>query len=73
MKHTQISLIVILLLVVHSGFSQFDFTFRNVGPLRGGRVTAVAGTVAESGTFYLGATGGGVWKTTDYGTNWNNV
>lgn len=73
MKHTQISLIVILLLVVHSGFSQFDFKFRNVGPLRGGRVTAVAGTVAESGTFYLGATGGGVWKTTDYGTSWNNV
>ncbi len=71
MKHTQLSLI--LLLIVHSGFSQFDFKFRNVGPLRGGRVTAVAGTVAESGTFYLGATGGGVWKTTDYGTSWKNV
>lgn len=47
--------------------------FRNVGPTRGGRVTAVAGTVTEPGTFYLGAAGGGVWKTTDYGTRWDNV
>lgn len=47
--------------------------YRNVGPLRGGRVTAVAGTVKERGTFYLGASGGGVWKTTDYGESWHNV
>ena len=47
--------------------------YRNVGPTRGGRVTAVAGTVMERGTFYLGASGGGVWKTTDYGETWNNV
>ncbi len=47
--------------------------YRNVGPLRGGRVTAVAGTVKERGTFYLGASGGGVWKTTDYGESWSNV
>lgn len=49
------------------------YKFRNVGPLRGGRVTTVAGTRAEPGTFYLGATGGGVWKSTDYGTSWANV
>lgn len=54
--------------------SRFDaFEYRNVGPTRGGRATAVAGTAAEPGTFYLGASGGGVWKTTDYGTTWNNV
>jgi photosystem II stability/assembly factor-like uncharacterized protein len=47
--------------------------YRNVGPTRGGRVTAVAGTVQEPGTFYLGASGGGVWKSTDYGTSWNNI
>ena len=62
-----------MVMAMHTGFSQFDFKFRNVGPLRGGRVTAVAGTRVEPGTFYLGATGGGVWKTTDYGTTWNNV
>jgi len=49
------------------------YKYRNVGPLRGGRATAAAGTVAEPGTFYLGATGGGVWKSTDYGTTWDNV
>lgn len=47
--------------------------YRNVGPTRGGRVTAVAGTVAAPSTFYLGASGGGIWKTEDYGTSWNNV
>mgnify|MGYP006271296731 CR=1 FL=1 len=47
--------------------------WRNVGPTRGGRVTAVAGTVREPGTFYLGAAGGGVWKTQDYGESWHNV
>lgn len=47
--------------------------YRNVGPTRGGRVTAVAGTVQAPGTFYLGASGGGVWKSTDYGTTWNNI
>ena len=49
------------------------FEYRNVGPSRGGRVTAVAGTVAAPSTFYLGASGGGVWKTEDYGTSWHNV
>ncbi|UCF41519.1 MAG: hypothetical protein JSW43_04100, partial [Gemmatimonadota bacterium] len=47
--------------------------YRMVGPSRGGRVTAVAGHVAHPGTFYMGATGGGVWKTTDYGITWHNV
>ena len=52
----------------------FDaFEYRNVGPSRGGRVTAVAGTIAAPSTFYLGASGGGVWKTEDYGTTWNVV
>lgn len=50
-----------------------SFEYRNIGPRRGGRVTAVAGTVAAPSTFYLGAAGGGVWKTEDYGTTWNVV
>lgn len=56
---------------VAQDFSSFEY--RNVGPARGGRVTAVAGTVASPSTFYLGASGGGVWKTDDYGTTWNVV
>lgn len=49
------------------------FNYRHVGPTRGGRVTSVAGIASEPGTFYMGATGGGVWKTTDYGTSWKNI
>ncbi len=50
-----------------------DLNFRMIGPTRGGRATTVTGIAEEPGTFYQGATGGGVWKTTDYGQNWENV
>ena len=44
--------------------------FRNVGPFRGGRVTAVTGARGDRLTYYFGGTGGGVWKTTDGGGRW---
>ncbi len=44
--------------------------WREVGPFRGGRVTAVAGHADQPLTFYFGGTGGGVWKTTDGGLTW---
>ncbi|MBT8317834.1 MAG: hypothetical protein HKP59_09405 [Lutibacter sp.] len=47
--------------------------YRTVGPARGGRVTTVTGTPLLPGTFYLGASGGGVWKSNDYGISWENV
>ena len=47
--------------------------YRMIGPSRGGRVTAVAGHRDQPSTFYMGATGGGVWKTTDYGQRWHNI
>ncbi|HBB91628.1 MAG TPA: hypothetical protein DC042_07885 [Bacteroidales bacterium] len=50
-----------------------DLKFRNVGPARGGRVTTVTGVTSRPNEFYMGATGGGVWKTTDYGESWRNV
>ncbi len=49
------------------------FRFRLLGPHRGGRVTTVAGVPSEPTTFYFGASGGGVWKTTNGGTSWANV
>ncbi len=58
---------------VNIGGKYESYEFRNVGPTRGGRVTAVTGTIAANSTFYLGASGGGVWKTEDYGRTWNNV
>jgi photosystem II stability/assembly factor-like uncharacterized protein len=50
-----------------------ELRFRSVGPHRGGRVTAVAGVRRQPSTFYMGASGGGVWKTTDSGHSWLNV
>jgi photosystem II stability/assembly factor-like uncharacterized protein len=50
-----------------------DLSWRSVGPSRGGRVTAVAGHASQPYTFYMGATGGGVWKTEDYGTTWRPI
>lgn len=47
--------------------------WRNVGPFRGGRATAVAGVPSKPFTFYMGATGGGVWKTSDGGESWSNI
>ena len=48
-------------------------TYRNVGPHRGGRVTAVAGVPDKPFLFYMGSTGGGVYKTEDAGTSWTNI
>ena len=47
--------------------------YRLVGPFRGGRSGAVAGDYRQKNTFYFGATGGGVWKTIDGGSNWKNI
>lgn len=47
--------------------------YRNIGPTRGGRSTAVAGIPSQPNVFFLGATGGGVWKTDDGGNTWNNI
>jgi photosystem II stability/assembly factor-like uncharacterized protein len=44
--------------------------WRNIGPFRGGRSLAVAGHKDQPMTYYFGAVGGGVWKTTDGGQNW---
>ncbi|MGB3007338.1 MAG: hypothetical protein WBC06_12560 [Chitinophagaceae bacterium] len=47
--------------------------YRLIGPFRGGRSGAVAGSIKNRNTFYFGATGGGVWKTADGGSNWVNI
>ena len=50
-----------------------NLKYRNVGPVRGGRVTTVHGVESQKNVFYMGTTGGGVWKSTDFGNHWNNV
>ena len=47
--------------------------WRNIGPFRGGRSTTVCGVIQDPNTFYMGATGGGVWKTVDGGHSWKNI
>lgn len=44
--------------------------WRELGPARGGRSVAVAGSTARPLEYWMGTTGGGVWKTTDGGMNW---
>ena len=50
-----------------------DFKYRLIGPFRGGRVGAVEGFADKPNIYFFGATGGGVWKTTDGGVNWTNI
>lgn len=48
-------------------------SWRSIGPARGGRSIGVAGSSTRPYEYYFGATGGGLWKTTDGGTTWRPV
>src|SRR5437764_12745887 len=50
-----------------------ELKFRQIGPFRGGRVVAVAGVPSRPFVYYFGGTGGGVFKTTDGGANWEPI
>lgn len=50
-----------------------NVNYRLLGPFRGGRSAAVAGSYVNKNTFYFGSTGGGVWKSIDGGSNWKNI
>ena len=75
------SLILLLIFNTNSSYSQEISTeqlyesleWKFAGPYRGGRSTAISGVISKPYTFYMGTTGGGVWKTTDAGNNWKNI
>ena len=76
MTFLRYTLLILLFAFELHGQADLDFQsleYRTVGPSRGGRVTAVCGVPQSPSTFYMGSTGGGLWKTTDYGTSWNNI
>ena len=50
-----------------------DLDWRLVGPFRGGWSTVAVGVPEAPDTYYFGAAGGGVWKTTDSGKNWHPI
>jgi photosystem II stability/assembly factor-like uncharacterized protein len=47
--------------------------WRSIGPFRGGRSVCGAGVVGDPKTYYMGTTGGGLWKTEDMGLSWRNI
>ncbi len=47
--------------------------YRNIGPFRGGRSVCATGVFGDPLTYYMGTTGGGLWKTTDAGQRWENI
>src|ERR1700761_450028 len=50
-----------------------DLKYRLIGPFRGGRVDTVTGVPSQPNVYYFGATGGGIWKTTDGGASWDPI
>jgi photosystem II stability/assembly factor-like uncharacterized protein len=47
--------------------------YRSIGPFRGGRSLTAAGIPGDPTTYYFGATGGGVWKSTDGANTWSPI
>ncbi len=47
--------------------------WRSIGPFRGGRSVCGTGVVGDIKTYYMGTTGGGLWKTDDMGISWRNI
>jgi photosystem II stability/assembly factor-like uncharacterized protein len=75
-----LAIAVLLLSVTESAsLAQMDTSlfaglrWRSIGPNRGGRSQTAAGSVSRPLEYYFGATGGGVWKTTDGGLTWRPV
>ena len=86
MKNSSVFLIVFLFFLVdikaqrkNKSISQSinyeipNLNWRSIGPYRGGRASSVTGVSNSDNTYYFGATGGGIWKTTDSGQNWRNI
>ncbi|MBQ4822067.1 glycosyl hydrolase [Aquimarina sp. MMG016] len=82
--HFQFSKIILLIFLVFGSIFSINsqtynsalydaLEYRLIGPFRGGRSAAVTGVPGKPNLFYFGATGGGVWKTTDGGRTWENI
>ena len=69
----------LILFMILSAFSQEaneffkPLKYRNIGPFRGGRSVTASGVIDKPLTYYMGTTGGGLWKTNDAGQRWKNI
>ncbi len=69
----------LLLFLITTSFAQSidsifnSVKYRNIGPFRGGRSVAASGVIGDPMTYYMGNTGGGLWKTEDGGQLWKNI
>ena len=50
-----------------------DMHWRAIGPTRAGRTRALDGVASQPNVFYIGFDNGGVWRSTDYGSNWESL
>jgi len=71
-------LLILITLVTGAQAQPLDSIFktvkyRSIGPFRGGRSVSVGGVVSDPLTYYMGTTGGGLWKTEDAGLMWSNI
>ena len=72
------SLVTLLLIFISAVAQEADkyykpLKYRNIGPFRGGRSVGSSGVVGDPLTYYMGTTGGGLWKTEDAGQRWSNI
>ncbi len=82
-SHYPLLLVILLCLVLQAEAQPTSTTYdskyfdnlkwRNIGPQRGGRSLGAAGSPGRPNEYYFGATGGGLWKTTDGGQEWSSV
>ena len=79
MKRILLALCICSLFILEYNYAQIpsefyeNMSWRNIGPNRGGRCLGVAGSPGRPLEYYFGATGGGLWKTTDGGNAWSPV
>jgi photosystem II stability/assembly factor-like uncharacterized protein len=69
----KLSLAPLLMACALSGADFAGLEWRLIGPFRGGRTVAASGIAGDHRTFYFGAVGGGIWKTTDAGNTWQSI
>jgi photosystem II stability/assembly factor-like uncharacterized protein len=77
MKKYLLTFCALFLIIVTSAQTAEEYfkplKYRNIGPFRGGRSVSATGVVDDPLTYYMGTTGGGLWKTEDAGQRWKNI